>query len=436
MTNVQKFTYLKAQLIGEAADAIAGLPITENAYKEACTILKSRFGQPHVVTKAYMRAVIDLEKPLYTYICLRKFSDKLGSYMRTLRTYGKDDDYFGGILVPIVMDKLPSEVQRNLARKYGDREYSLSEVISGLENEVFVMGAGYQPGTKPEEISTMVVGSAGIRCQIGPLKCHYCSAGHKATNCIQFVTVEARKNRIKQLGLCFNCLISSHQSRQCPSRIKCKKCHVGRHHTSICTGSQSRGQAQTGGQGSSSDLAGVQNPRVPDSSLQNGQGQGQSQSQVSAAVHDNADSSQVDVIQNIDAPTVSRNVAVAVSGNYYDGSQRSFIQDSLAEELQLVTEREDLLQLASFGSQSASDVRLLPVVKLRLICRGEEVFEMELLVVPEIAAPIKNMSKITKEFSHLENLTLAHPVDDTDLFNITVLIGSDYYYNIVDDIMR
>ena len=43
---IQKFNYLRAQLQGDAARTIAGLPLTEANYSQSILLLKERFGQP------------------------------------------------------------------------------------------------------------------------------------------------------------------------------------------------------------------------------------------------------------------------------------------------------------------------------------------------------------------------------------------------------
>ena len=46
LDGVQKFNYLRAQLQGDAASVIAGLPLTTVNYSNAMALLAERFGQP------------------------------------------------------------------------------------------------------------------------------------------------------------------------------------------------------------------------------------------------------------------------------------------------------------------------------------------------------------------------------------------------------
>ena len=59
--------------------------------------------------------------------------------------------------------------------------------------------------------------------------------------------------------------------------------------------------------------------------------------------------------------------------------------------------------------------------------------EIKVLVVPQIAAPIENRIKSVSNFAYLRGLKLAHPMSADDIFEINILIGADYYWDIVED---
>ena len=59
---------------------------------------------------------------------------------------------------------------------------------------------------------------------------------------------------------------------------------------------------------------------------------------------------------------------------------------------------------------------------------------MEVIIIPKIAAPISNRSRVNiREISYLRGLKLAYPVSSEEQFHISMLIGADYYWNIVGD---
>jgi hypothetical protein len=93
---VQQFQYLRAQLTGDAARTIEGLSLTAAIYANAIQLLRTRFGQPHQVKAAYMKALWELEKPVPgDFDSLRHFYDTLESYIRGLDSLGKDESAYG-----------------------------------------------------------------------------------------------------------------------------------------------------------------------------------------------------------------------------------------------------------------------------------------------------------------------------------------------------
>jgi hypothetical protein len=59
----KKFNYLRAQLSGDAARAIAGFPLTNNNYKQDVDLLKTKFGEPQKIIKNHMQALLNLPNP-------------------------------------------------------------------------------------------------------------------------------------------------------------------------------------------------------------------------------------------------------------------------------------------------------------------------------------------------------------------------------------
>ena len=55
LTHVQRFSYLKSQLEGEAARIIDGFALTHTNYAHAVDLLRERYGQKHKITQATMQ---------------------------------------------------------------------------------------------------------------------------------------------------------------------------------------------------------------------------------------------------------------------------------------------------------------------------------------------------------------------------------------------
>jgi len=115
-----------------------------------------------------------------------------------------------------------------------------------------------------------------------------------------------------------------------------------------------------------------------------------------------------------------------------EGSQQSFMSQTLANTLQLQPFKRENVQLSAFASQKPSPH--LEVAQINLITLGGTKLPLSVLIVPTIAAPLQLavQAQVT-QLSHLQGLTLAHPVSATREFNISLLIGADHYWDVVED---
>ena len=79
LSGIQKFSYLKAQLQGDAARTIVGLPLTEANYTNSIAPLEDRYGQGHKIVDAHMRALRDMPSPSIVLIVFEFFYDSMES---------------------------------------------------------------------------------------------------------------------------------------------------------------------------------------------------------------------------------------------------------------------------------------------------------------------------------------------------------------------
>ena len=86
-----------------------------------------------------------------------------------------------------------------------------------------------------------------------------------------------------------------------------------------------------------------------------------------------------------------------------------------------------------FGNDQSTPHRF-DIVKPRVQTLSGDFINITAVVVPQISTPIRNLSTrdITK-FQYLQNVKLAHPPTPRSDGDITVLIGSDYYWQFVED---
>ena len=63
--------------------------------------------------------------------------------------------------------------------------------------------------------------------------CCYCEQSHSPKDCRVVKQVEARRQILKKAGRCFMCLCTGHISKECRSKIRCRKCGKRHHNTSV-----------------------------------------------------------------------------------------------------------------------------------------------------------------------------------------------------------
>ena len=102
LTDVQGFSHLKSQLEGEAARTIDGFTLTHTNYAWAVDLLRELYGQKHKMIHAPMQALLQLP------ICTPSKSSST---------------------IPIVLEKLPCDIRKHLARQHDDDDWLLSNLL-------------------------------------------------------------------------------------------------------------------------------------------------------------------------------------------------------------------------------------------------------------------------------------------------------------------
>ena len=136
MPDVSKFTYLRSLLVGEASHCIAGLPLTAANYVTACDLLKARFGRKEVIVFSHIQQILSISPPASCDVhALRLLQDKLLIHVRSLEALDVTGDQYGVMLVPIILEKLPSVIRLEWSRDQG-KEADLSWLLNFLDTEI------------------------------------------------------------------------------------------------------------------------------------------------------------------------------------------------------------------------------------------------------------------------------------------------------------
>ena len=140
LSSVEKFTYLKNHLLGEAAKAISGLTATSANYTEAVAILKQRFGNKQVIVNSHMAALTKIPKatdPKDTKK-IRQLYDEIEGNLRSLKALGIQPDQYGFLLVSILLEKLPATLNLHLSRKFNSNTevWNIKDIMEELRKEL------------------------------------------------------------------------------------------------------------------------------------------------------------------------------------------------------------------------------------------------------------------------------------------------------------
>jgi len=192
------------QFLGDTLGVIDNFPLTDLNYQHSIALLKERFGQPYKLVNTHIGILKDL-------LTAWPPHDKLESHIRTLESLGKSSDTYCTMLTPMVLRKLPIELQKQFARDHNSGEWTIQEVMAFILKEIRVLEVSfYSSGFTKDAHSTTgafhtIVGKAGHREKRESV-CIYCKGSHTANQCTVIKDHQQHVAIVKTAGLCYNCL--------------------------------------------------------------------------------------------------------------------------------------------------------------------------------------------------------------------------------------
>ena len=129
LTRIQKFTYLRGQLQGDAYKLVEGFAVESASYLPAIEALQTTFGHPDRVKAAYVVQFNELSPPKMQVDDIKRFYAEVESVMRSLNTQEVTLEEF---CVVSLLNKLPSPLQEIMRREMGDKplDYFITNLIS------------------------------------------------------------------------------------------------------------------------------------------------------------------------------------------------------------------------------------------------------------------------------------------------------------------
>ena len=420
---IEKLNYLIHYLEGAAARIVDGLQITEKNYDAAKKILKKRYGKCQMIITAHMEELLKLrpctgEKPNQ----LRYLFDKISIHLRGLESLGVASENNGATLIPVLMGKLPADIRVQVARLTSNDAWSLKEILELLENEVEAREVGESIKVNDERVqfssnprnppirNTASTLYTDMEKRKPNITCVYCNGEHYSASCERIKDISQRVSILKQKGRCFVCLRYGHRKNQCRLNKLCKHCR-GKHHQSICEHESRPKQDQQGNE---------------------------MENTTSASTLTRSKGKSVVLLQTAKTMAFKDGEAKGISVRILldNGSQQSYITESLKTRLKLEPVKQKTLHLNTFGGEKVSK-NGCSWVKFYLLCKEGKRIEIQALSFPKICTPLPAQIDLS-DYPHLEDLELADPLDsESQVEPVDILIGSDMYWEIVNgDVIR
>ena len=479
--NVVKFSTLRTSLKDNAFKAIEGLPITNDNYAVAVKTLKDRYANKENLKRKLMSKLTHLASPCHDFEELTTFKLEYEKLILQLGNLNIDTDAMGPIFSNILCEKLPSETRKMIANKYNSMSLGLKEISDGLKYVCDLMEFCNESDShknSKERHMTAKMNSRAESCRSAPKgspkarsynnyasysknnqnsnvsqlsnissssnvsspsnvssssnvshNCIFCFRSHASRDCRNFDTVDKRRDRIRELGLCFACLKSGHMYSDCRNKPRCKICD-GPHYPMVCKR--------------------VSSPINPTSKLNvNSTNVSHPHDDQSVATKDNSNdkgaspvvsSASLSVNQTFTsdlqlASTALPTATVLVSGNgqrsneraLFDiGSQRSFVSADLARKLDLDTVANVTVKVKPFGKEAFDlECRIVRIVvrlgRTRTVVHAYEYTDMN----SSIHSP--GLAK-TVSFLASKGVKLADEgLNSDEIDNVNLVIGVDYF---------
>ena len=243
MTDVEKFTYLRSYLTGDALRLQAGLALTSSNYRVALELLERRFGTKQVIINSHMEFLYKLPviRSSEDVRSIRDFHDKIEMNLRSLEAIGVEPESYGCLLVPMIKDKIPNELNIHISCKLDASVdvWKMNDLMRKLKLEIEArerVGDAKRLKSWRTPRDT-VEGLLSVEKITRP----FCQQDHFADRCNIVTNVNTRKRMLQCQSRCYICTKRGHHSRDCKSkrmRFRCKR----RYHPSICERDSSRHQ--------------------------------------------------------------------------------------------------------------------------------------------------------------------------------------------------
>uniref|UniRef100_A0A8D8T1R1 Integrase catalytic domain-containing protein n=1 Tax=Cacopsylla melanoneura TaxID=428564 RepID=A0A8D8T1R1_9HEMI len=464
LSDIQKFSYLKAYVSGSAASCIDHIAFQAQNYPLAYQAVVKRFGKKRVLANAYLSKILKFTPLQNDHVKgLRNFLDVFHINVESLKGLNIADlgEY---ILLQLGLKSLDDQTRLDFESKQAENSFpEFEDLVKFVRQKCAILDLTNDNSTnrnkvlQPPSHRTLVTTNHTEKAHPSSdfkvpkrsnksFSCSVCNSGdHRIASCPKFLKMDVSKRytQVKELKLCFACLSSTHSRPDCQSVYQCKFCRSTHHH-SLLHSDSSGGQHQRSHGNPGRVYHNDQQPHSSSSgqSRDNPLATALPASQTSHCGNHLAQPSSVSrsvvllgtaVIQVQDSYGVWHPIRCILD----NGSQISIISQRLAQQLKL-PRRSSNIQIS--GIDSDHPVRAKGELMFQLLPHPGMVkpetkpISIQAAILPKIASNLATevSTTIINKFRHLPLADLTY-VNPNLASNIDLLIGAEYYCQLIDN---
>lgn len=436
-TDKENLWRLRKCLRGPAKDAVNALFISATSPDKVMSALELRYGNPDCIISRVLNDIKKLQ-PLHNeyHKDIVTFSLKVQNYIEAVRAVGQEEHLQGLNVVSIILSKLPTV----LISKWTD--YSFNLIKEGLKPRLLIMSDflndeavktsttasiysvpkydGYKPKSSDYNSNTRSQHTVLVQSEGSDKKCKFCRTSiHKLTECKPFKRAlrKVRWQFVRKNGLCYKCLLSTHNREACRApacdRDGCGEAHHRLLHYTVTKAGASRTTSDT----CLTDSASCSTECFPERQ------EAESNNVPETLTHINASDRKV-LLKVVPVRVQGPNGIVSCTALLDDGSSVSLISAKLARQVGLCGRTETLRVRGAFADNEI--VCESEVVNVDLKGMDNKFHKIKMRCVDELCLPLQSLSVLKLvNYSHLADIK--HNLCTIDS-KPDLLIGQDNHY--------
>ncbi|XP_062711815.1 uncharacterized protein LOC134289648 [Aedes albopictus] len=451
LTEMDKFSYLRSSLSGEALQEISSVEISAANYSVAWQALEARYENKKLIVKAHIDALFAVDGlRKESYDGLNRLISEFEKNLQMLDKIGERTADWSTLLVHMVCSRLDPATLRHWETHHNSKNVpTYHNLITFLRNHCAVLQSVVPPKSSQTEQKSLrptvcqtVFKSSG--------RCPFCNeTWHSAFHCAKFqrMRIAERNEAVTRAKLCRNCFNPGHYARTC-ERGECHHCHQ-KHHSMLHGGetrssvpnSQSRPPTQPQRQQqpqSSSARSNQQTQNTNTATSANSQNTHTRPTTEQPTTSQNLVSLPVTPTQNILLSTAlvkihDRFGKTMLARALLDSCSQHYLMSKNFSSKLSFREIPSHLSVQGIGpSQSVSTKAVTALVEPRTTTVSEFSEEMQFHVLPKLTISLPTAAVDSSKWNLPPSMTLADPCFH-EPGPIDLIIGAEYYMDLLCD---